>query len=286
MRLSAISGEHQQYLVLGLHEPLVLARKLGLDCSNEQERHQLEVGIQHLVSSYSPLVTGVHSSSEIGYSASLSRSDKCGQIFSLEKALTEIDPLSIPILATNWNVEYVRNNESVASLTIWAHSSEVELINKLELVSELYDSCKYEGIDFLLQLNVIDGGQLADEDFQKEQLQLITIFQDQADALVLEYPRSALGCLDVTGQLKKPWLLRESSKSEYAAFKEDLRTALTGGAVGCVVSQLLVPTFAKGEFSLDNLDAFSQKEGRDRMLELGRICHESAQPPAEAVTTE
>lgn len=275
MRLSAISGQHQQFLLLGLDQPILLAQQLGLEINSDASRLQLENIFQEIVAAYSPLATGVVLSAELGYAAAAKKSADTGLVFCLERTLSESDPFSIPILQNNWSVEYVRNNYALAKLLLYAHSEEAELVTKLELVNELYDSCRYEGIDFLLELRVIDGKRLGDEAFQEQQSRLVRFFRGQCDLLALEYPRTALGCVSVVAQLQMPWILIESGQAEYGIAKEELRTALAGGATGLVVSRFVLPTFKRGSFQLDQFRAYLQKEGRDRMLELARICDEA-----------
>ncbi len=275
MRLSSLSGQHRQFLLLGLDQPMVLAQQLGLTLNTPEDRQQLEGIFQEIVNAYSSLTTGLVLTAELGYSALNKKSDGAGVVFCLERTLSEIDPLSIPILQTNWNIEAIRNNFALAKLALYAHAQEEELITKLELVNELSDSCRYEGIDFMLELRVVDGSRASDDDFQEQQLRLIRLFRTQAEALVLEYPRTALGCLSVTAQAQMPWIVVLPQKDTYVEAKEKLRNALTGGASGLVVGSLVLPSFKRGEFSLDALRAFLQKEGRDRLVELGRICAET-----------
>lgn len=274
MRLSSLSGKNQQYLLLGLDQPLVLASQLGLNLASEADAAQLESLLSEILAAYGETATGVMLSAELGYSALAAVPVDTGVAFCLERTLSETDPLSIPILMPNWSVEYVRNNQAVAKLSLHATSDEAELINKLELVNELYDSCQYEGIDFMLQLHVIDGKRLSDDEFQEQQLRLIRFFRGQSNILSLEYPRTPLGCLAVTGQVQTPWVMVEPAGLEYAAMKDALRNALTGGAVGMIATGCLLPAFPAGEFHLEAFRAYLQKEGRDRLLELSRICEE------------
>lgn len=276
MRFSQFAGSNQEIFLLGLDQPMAIAQQLGLPLTTVDDRLFLEKIVQETVAAYSQLSNGMLLSPELGYSAAVSSAPDKGLAFCLERTLAESDPLSIPVLQSNWNVEYVRNNSAAAKLLLYAQVEESELITKLELVNELFDSCRYEGIDFLLELRIIDGKRLSDEAFQEEQLRLVRLFKDQASALLLEYPRTALGCLSVTAQLQKPWLLIDSPGIEYAEEKEQLRTALTGGAAGFLVRQSLLPSFAKGAFDLEQYRAYLQKEGRDRMLELARICTEKS----------
>jgi tagatose-1,6-bisphosphate aldolase len=274
MHLSAISGQNQQVLLLGLDQPMLVAAQLGIDLQQQAGRSQLEEILKETVSAYSDLATGVILSSELGYSAAAYKSPSSGLLYCLERAVGKSDPLSIPVLQPNWSIEYVRNNYAVAKLALYARSDEDELINKLELVNELYDACRYEDIDFLLDLRVIDGKRLSDEAFQEQQLRLIRLFRGQSNLLAVEYPRTALGCLSVTAEAHMPWILSDSDEADYPVYKEKLRNALTGGAVGVSVFKHILPSFAPGAFSLEELRNFLQKEGHDRMLELRRICDE------------
>ncbi|MBP7876247.1 hypothetical protein KA012_04605 [Candidatus Woesebacteria bacterium] len=275
MRLSAITGQHQQLTILGLDQPLMLAEQMGIVLENDAGRAQLESALLEIVAAYTPLVTGVLLSPELGYAAIPKISSGAGLLFCLEKTLTESDPLSIPILQNNWNIEYVRNNYAMAKLALFARSDEAELITKLELVNELYDSCRYEGIDYMLEILVTDGRRLGTEAFQEQQLRLIRLFRQQSDIAALEYPRTALGCLTATAQLGAPWIMVESEKTEYSEAKEELRNALAGGALGLLIRNSVFPSFKRGEFSMEGLRSYLKQEGRDRLLELARICEES-----------
>lgn len=274
MRLSSISGQHQELLLLGLDQPTQLAQQLGLSLETEANRNQLESLVQEIVAAYAPQVTGLVFTAELGYAAAALPVDQ-GILFCLERTLTDSDPLSIPVLQTNWSVEHVRNNAAVAKLCLFADPAEAELITKLELVNELYDSCRYEGIDFLLELHVIDGKRFSNEVFQERQMRLLRLFGSQCDILALEYPRTAVGCLSVSAELRLPWLLLDSATTTYPLAKEELRNALAGGATGLLCRRLLLPEFKKGEFSSEVFRTYLQKEGRDRALELARIITEN-----------
>lgn len=275
MRLPDFAGEQQQFVIVSLDEPLLLAQQLGLPSQSSADLLQLEGVIAEVVAAYAPLATSITLSPELGYAAAAKKPPETGLMFCLERTIAESDPLSIPVLQNNWSVEYVRNNTAAAKLSLFARSNEAELVTKLELVSELHDACRYEGIDFVLELRVIDGARLDDEAFQEEQLRLVRLFRGQSELLAVEYPRTALGCLSVTAQLTQPWVLVEPKNMQYAPLKEALRNVLTGGAVGLVIRQSLLPTFTKGTFDLEVLRSYLQKEGRDRLLELSRICAES-----------
>lgn len=279
MRIAHSAGQNGEVLILCLDELVPLAEQLGLSQSLSSDKLELEAAVVAVARAYGPLVTHVVLSPEVGYAAAEALPPTTGSIFCLERSSQENDPFSIPVLQTNWSTEYVRNSLSSAKLGLSLQSQEAELVTKLELTSELHDSCRYEGIDLLLDLHLIDGDRLDDEAFQQEQLRLIQLFRGQSEYVVVEYPRSAISCLSVTAQLQQPWLLREP-RSEYPELKESLRTALTGGAVGLVVSRCVLPTFKEGAFDIALLQKYLETEGRDRLLELMRICSENTNLPA------
>lgn len=280
MRIADSAGQNGQVLVLCLDELVPLAEQLGLTKSLSTDHLELEAAVVAVARAYGPLVTHVVLSPEVGYAAAAELPPTTGSIFCLERSSQENDPFSIPVLQTNWSTEYVRNSLSSAKLGLSLQSQEAELVTKLELTSELHDSCRYEGIDLLLDLHSIDGDRLDDEAFQQEQLRLIQLFRGQSEYVVVQYPRTAIGCLSVTAQLQQPWLLREQERAEYPQLKESLRTALTGGAVGLVVSRCVLPTFKEGAFDITLLQKYLETEGRDRLLELMRICSENTNLPA------
>lgn len=275
MNLPAITGSAGEIVLLKLDEPALLANQLGFELDQPEQRGQLLTALECAVQEYGKHVTGVILSPEFNYQEATDIPDRTGRIFCLERTLNELDPLSIPVLQTKWGIEYVRNNLALAKLLVYASGGEAERVTKLEFVNEIADGCRYEGVAFLLEVKLINGSRYGADRFFKEQVSALELLKDQADLLLLESPRTAFNCLTLTGKLRRPWVLTDSTGgADYSQFKEQLRDAVAGGAQGVSISRHVLPTFERGQFDHSIFRSFVAKEGRDRVLEIARIAAE------------
>lgn len=276
MKLSAIQTSEDGFSLLALDQLLPMARQLHLDVRQAQDIAHLNAVISALMEGYSSSMSGVVLSPQLGYEALLKKADESGPIFCLERRFDEPDPLSLPLLQSQWGVESVRNNYSVAKLELFYHPQEAEARTKLIMLAELYDYCLHEGIDLLVELLVYIEGTEAEygKTFPEIQLAAIRDVRKYCSMLALEYPLDALGAVTVTAELDVPWILT-SRDTEYNAFKEQLRIVLEGGARGFLGLEQFLPVLEKdAAFEMSVIEKCIAGTGRDRVLELQRIVAE------------
>lgn len=277
MHLPAISSDTQLFSILGVDQLLSMAHMLGLSTSDSHGTLQLEQAIYELVKEYSPHVTGVVFSPEIGYRAITQKSEHAGPLFCLERRLIDPDPLTIPLLMQNWNVETIRQNYGVAKLELYYNPQEHEAATKRQMVIELNDYCQHQGIDFLLEVIVqVEATEKEYKNmFQQMQLEAIQDLRNFCSVIALEYPLDALGAVTVTAELDVPWVL-SARNSSYDDFKENLRTSLESGAKGFLAVEQFLPEFETDKFNPDEFLKFVQTFGKDRVIEIERIVTEAA----------
>ncbi|MEX0895831.1 MAG: hypothetical protein WDZ94_02735 [Patescibacteria group bacterium] len=276
MKLPAIQTTEAGYSLLALDQLLPLASQLHLDVSQAEDVVQLNAVISVLMQGYSSSMSGVVLSPQLGYEALLKKAEETGPIFCLERRFDQPDPLSVPILLSQWGVESVRNNYSLAKLELFYHPQEAEARTKLMMLAELYDYCQHEGIDLLVELLVYIEGTEAEyvKTFPEVQLAAIRDIRKYCSLLALEYPLDALGAVTVTAELDVPWILT-SRETAYDSFKEQLRIALEGGARGFLGLEQFLPVLEKdATFEMSLVEKFITGTGRDRVLEMQRIVAE------------
>lgn len=213
-----------------------------------------------------------------------------------QKTSHQVDPLALPTLAKNWGITEIANNYGVALLTLFYHPAEEQALKKKQLVAELADHCRLEGIELILDLRLYTpGNEVYDpEKFQTAQLTALSELRAHPSAFILQYPLEPLACATLTTELDVPWLLSDVGY-DYADFKEALRTSLEGGAKGFYLEELVYPElkfasdktikeFAKLDRELQqetvaqwlsSLESNLKFGSRDRILELRRITDEA-----------
>lgn len=278
MHLPAVSSDSHMLSIIGLDQVLGMASTLGLSISNPNDMLQLEQVIIDVMQQYSPHVSGVVLSPEVGYRSILQKHQQTGVLFCLERRLLDPDPFTVPLLLNSWNVETVRQNYGLAKLELYYHPREAEAATKRQMVAELYDFCKHQGIEFLLEVVLyIEATEKEYKDtFQQLQLEAVQDLRKFCDVMALEYPLDALGAVTVTAELDIPWIL-SSSTASYDLFKENARTALESGAKGFIATTQFLPAFQKDAFKLDEFSKFIQTTGKDRVIEMTRIVQEAAE---------
>lgn len=279
MHLPAISNQNNLFSLLGLDQIVAIADHFGLSLQRTDDAVSLDMIIKKMMEAYSESMTGVVLAPEFGYDALYSKAEKPGVIFPLERRLYDADPLSIPILTSQWGVEAIANNYGVAKLELFYNPEEKEAATKKQMVAEIFEYCQQEKIDFILELVLFIEGTELDYKAQFPELQLTAIqeLRTLCSCIALEYPLNALGAVTVTAELDIPWILtgRETS---YDVFKEQLRTALESGAQGFLAMEQFLPEKpATGNTTFDQEKAlqFITTTGRDRALELSRIVSEN-----------
>lgn len=278
MRLSSISSSSGMISLFGFDQLLPLAKNTGLTVSDPHDAFYLESIVLSLMTAYSPQLSGVVLSPEIGYQAILNKAEGTGVVFCLERRLIEPDPFTIPLLMQHWNVETIRHNYGLAKLELFYNPNEPEASTKKQMVAEIYDYCQYQGIDLVLELLIyIEGTENEYKaTFQQLQLEAVREFRTLCSLIALEFPLDALGAVTVTAELDVPWILT-GRDTLYDTFKENLRTALDSGAKGFLATEQFLPPFTpKGKFNWDEYQRFITTVGKDRVIELTRITNQSS----------
>lgn len=222
-----------------------------------------------------PQVSGVVLDATYTYSALEQKPDATGVLFSLEQESESVDPLSLPHLAENWGIEYVRNNYGVAKLELYYHPGEELAYKKQQFVWEIADSCRYHGIDFVLQLFVYHPLSEPPKPavLQETQLRSVHDFARSCDLLAIEYLGDPLTAATITADLDIPWILTSRS-TNYEATKADVRVALESGAQGFLLGEVFWPSLPAGQRNVEAALSAVQTTSRDRVMELTRIVEE------------
>lgn len=190
----------------------------------------------------------------------------CGAILSLEKNQESVDPLALPEINANWGVTSIKNNYGVAKLQVYYDLDEQYIQNKRQFLAEIYDFCKYEHIDLVLEPIFYGNSDLDKIIFSLKEL------SRYADMFLLDYLDNPLTMVTITAEIDKPWIYKENNAG-YEEFKQNLRTCLDSGAKGFCASS----PFVSGVM-------INQEIIRDRILETTRILNESL--PTETTLTD
>ena len=283
MHLSALTSATDIFHLLALDDVARMIERFGLPVTEPETDDAIRkilTAMQQLLASSS---SGVVIDPMYGFHLSRTKPADVGVAYRLEKLTSEIDPLALPILIGNWGVTAVRHNYGVAKLELYYHPREECALEKKQLLAELYDYCKHEGIALLLKLVVYTP---ADETFsvarfQSAQMEAVRELSPNCSLLALQFPQDALTCATLTAELDVPWILIGDDIA-YDEFKDILRTSLDNGARGYMVDEVLWREIY--EFRQEDgfpgwtaVGRFLQSTARDRSIELARIANESKQ---------
>ena len=282
MQLTTISKE-DQFVLLDLDKPWQMAEAVGFKSTSptyEKDLTQLTL----LAAKYlTEPTTGVVLGPKVGYSALDYKHPATGVVLSLDNNLYAHDPLNLPTFLSDWGVEHIKNNYGVVKLTLPYNPKEELAAEKKKLLAEVYDYAQYEKVDLVVELKVfllekVKPSQKQDV-FLSTQLESVRELQNMVDLFILDFPFTPLGCATLTAELDVPWLVNDPG-GDYLKVKENLRTALDGGASGMQIGLSLYNQAPKGgaltaEF-LSLWEQFLKTEARDRVLELARIVKEAS----------
>lgn len=270
MRLPMIASQKGKYVLLALDKPVFLADQIGLNYALSEVKTYIDALVAIALEIYTPYVTGVSYSPESQIQMVSKKTGQAGAIFPIERTAAEVDPYSVPTIASRWGIESIRNNYGVAKLALSVSPEEKELPTKMQLVSEIYDSCKYEGIDLILELRLLDAKAQKAEQYQA----VLRLLRRYCHLLAIEFPGSVVEATSLGSVMETPWVVLDT-QSDYAAAKEQLRDALAADAAGMIISRSVWPQGK--EFGQDGEKArqFFQTDGLDRLKELARIVEES-----------
>jgi len=280
MRLSNIKNTKGQFSLLDFSRVSTLAQAMSLDIDHLEQQDHLSNLTKIMMDNLSPEVSGVIVDPDFDFDLISSKVNGTGLLLSLEKKSDAVDPLSLPKMSNNWGIEHISNNYAVAKLELFYHPHEEEAMRKKQFVAEIYDYCKYEGIDLLLELMVYHSASEipSQEVLLEAQLQSAREFSNSTDIFALEYLGNALSAVTLTAELDTPWIYNARDLS-YQDFKENLRVCLDSGAQGFLAGD---PFWSGDEVKkiLSNLNAGPEQEDyiktqiRDRVIEVVRIVSE------------
>lgn len=282
MTIDALRTKEGMITLLELDRVPVMADVLGLRLTEPQQAQILDELTSAMVRFFSPHVSGVVFSPEHTFYHISELDAHAAPILSLEKKTAAVDPLISPRFVENWGVENVANNYGVAKLELYYHPAEEQAALKKQIVAEIYDYCKYEGISFLLELLVYHQAneRPSPQGLVETQLTAVQEFRESCDLMALEYLGDSLAAVTITAELDIPWILT-GREQDYAQIKQDLRAALESGAQGFLLGDVFWPKiqhaeYQNGEVSVSMLVAEIEKQSRDHVIELSRITKEFA----------
>jgi tagatose-1,6-bisphosphate aldolase len=204
-----------------------------------------------------------------------------GVLFRLEKLMAHINPEAVPILIGSWGVGAVKQNYGLAKIELYYHPREARALEKKQLLCELSDYCRHEGIDLLAKLVVYTPSEekFTVAAFQQAQLQTVQELSRYCSVVALQYPQDALACATLTAELDIPWLV-SSDDLGYEAFKDILRTAINNGARGYLADavfwqEMYDLKLDDGTPNWTKVTEFLQTTARDRSIELRRVAIET-----------
>ncbi len=270
MRLPTLRAQNQTFCILELDHPLLFAEQLGVSVADPAGLAHIQQVQGELMRALSPEVSGVVLDSESSYWALEQKAQHTGVVFSLEKQTSESDPLAVPRLAETWGVVPTKNNYALSKLKLAYHPSQKAALQKRQFVAEISEYSHQQGIDFILELDLMHEGEA-----EQAMLQSISEMRSLVDLWVLPAAQP-LTAVTITAQLDVPWIFSVLTE-KYDLFKEQLRVALEGGAAGFMVGPALWADVLRAHPGAaareDRAKAF-QTIVRDRFLELARITGE------------
>lgn len=282
MTIDALRTNEGMLTLLELDRVPVLADSLELRLTQPDQALILDELTRAMVRSFSPHVSGVVFSPEHTFHHMSELDANAAPVLSLEKKTAAVDPLIPPRFVDNWGVESVSNNYGVAKLELYYHPAEEQAALKKQIVAEIYDYCKYEGISFILELLVYHQAheKPSPDGLLETQLTAVQEFRESCDVMALEYLGDSLAAVTITAELDIPWILTGRDQ-DYEQTKQELRAALEGGAQGFLLGDVFWPKINRaehdnGEVSVSMLIAEIEKQGRDHVIELSRITKEFA----------
>lgn len=298
MQLPAIQTTHQRMALLSLDIMPRLAAQFGLDLSSKNNDSALKQLLQDFARNLVSAFSGVVLDPVYSYDLMDRELDTAGLLFRLEKMTAELDTQTPPSLIPNWGVAQIRQHYAWAKLELPYHPSEASALAKKQLVAEIGDHCRHEGIGLLLKLTVPAQAQektvpitATDEtkttalssvaQFQLDQLTAATEMARLVSVLALQDPQDALAAATLTAELDIPWIVALEPQADYNLLKEILRMTLDNGAQGFMVDEALWPEIyqlrAEDDHSPDwvKIGEFLSTTVRDRAIELARIADEA-----------
>lgn len=283
MKLLSIQNSQGGFPLLDFSRVATLAQTLKLDIDHLEHQEHLSFVTRALMQYLSAEVSGVVVDPDFDFDSISKKVNGTGLLLSLEKKADATDPLSMPKMANNWGIEHISNNYALAKLELYYHPQEAEALRKKQFVAEVYDYCKYQGIDLLLELMVYHSSSEppSQEVLLEAQLQSAREFANSCDVFALEYLGNALSAVTITAEIDTPWVYN-AREIGYEEFKQNLRVCMDSGAKGFMAGDPFW-TGAKTSEILAVADSTMQQEQeeyikteiRDKVIEAVRIVTES-----------
>jgi tagatose-1,6-bisphosphate aldolase len=284
MTLPAIQTDRHRLALLGLDVAPQLAAHLGLDLSIPDTEVLLKNLLEALAEQLAPAASGVVLDPVYSYDLQATQLSHTGLLFRLEKLQAETE-LAVPTLIPNWSISHIKEHYAWAKFELAYHPAEAQALEKKQLLAELADFCRHEGIGLFLKLMIKqppETGEFTLAQFQIDQLTAVQELAKLSQVMALQYPQDALSCATITAELDQPWIVSLDGGTQYDEAKDQLRAALDNGAQGFLASEVLWPELyqlrAADGHSLDfsAMQQVIQTTIRDRFIELARITNESA----------
>ncbi len=272
MTLDAIRAD-SGFSLISLADPLAVADHAGLSLQNPDQAAEVASLISDASTVLAPHASGVCLAPDVGFSAVAGLPQNAGVIFELSDMTRAKDPLTVPVLAQTWGVQQTRNNYGVAKLELYYNPQEEDARSKKQMVVELADYCRHEGILFIVDLVLYleTAKEKYTAQFLELQLDAVAELQEYCDLFFLEYPIDPLSAVTLTAGLDVPWVVSGRGVA-YETFKEQVRASFESGAQGYVIgSQLLPAEVPHEQRSPERVAEFFATTARDRVIELERI---------------
>lgn len=272
MTLDAIRAD-SGFSLISLADPLAVADHAGLSLQNPDQAAEVASLISDASTVLASHSSGICLAPDVGFSAVAGLPQNAGVIFELSDMARAKDPLTVPVLAQTWGVQQTRNNYGIAKLELYYNPQEEDARSKKQMVVELADYCRHEGIAFIVDLVLYleTAKEKYAAQFLELQLDAIAELQEYCDLFFLEYPIDPLSAVTLTASLDVPWVV-SGRGVPYEAFKEQVRASFESGAQGYVIgSQLLPAEVPHEQRSPKRVAEFFATTARDRVIELERI---------------
>lgn len=281
MNLSNIRNSKKLFTLLDFSRIATLAQSIGLDIDKLEHTDHLNFITSKMMYYLSPEVSGVIVDPDFDFDNISQKANGTGLLLSLEKKSDAVDPMALPKMTDNWGIEHISNNYALAKLELYYHPQEAEAMRKKQFVAEVYDYCKYEGIDLLLELMVYHPSSEAPtpEVLLEAQLQSAKEFSKITDILALEYQGNALSAVTLTAELDTPWIYN-AREVNYEEFKQNLRICVDSGAQGFMagdpfwVNEKTTKILSKLDQGPEQ-EEYIKTEIRDKVIEAVRVSGES-----------
>jgi tagatose-1,6-bisphosphate aldolase len=275
MTLDAIRTD-SGFSLISLADPLAVADHTGLSLQNPDQAAEVAAIISEASTVLASHASGVCLAPDVGFSAVAGLPKNAGVVFELSDMTRAKDPLTVPVLAQTWGVQQTRNNYGIAKLELYYNPQEEDARSKKQMVVELADYCRHEGIAFIVDLVLYleTAKEKYAAQFLELQLDAVAELQEYCDLFFLEYPIDPLSAVTLTAGLDVPWIV-SGRGVPYEEFKEQVRASFESGAQGYVIgSQLLPAEVPHEQRSPERVAEFFATTARDRVIELERITKE------------